>query len=163
VRERFAGVPADSDAVGRTSDVTGTVTIARPSGGLVVSAGRFDVNLQKLQSDDNRRDNRMRTQGLETNRFPTSTFVLAAPIALPADATNGQPFTTNATGDLTLHGVTKRVTMPLQVRMNPDGRIEAVGSLKFPMSDFAIDPPNVGGFVTVASDATLEVQIFLGP
>ena len=72
-------------------------------------------------------------------------------------------FTSPATGDLTLHGVTKRITMPLQVRMNPDGRIELVGSLKFPMADFGIDPPNVAGFVTVSSDATLEIQLFLGP
>src|SRR4051794_40706755 len=83
VREKLAGLPAESDAVGRTTDGTGTATIARSGTALAVSAARFDVNLLKLESDDGRRDSRIRSQGLESSRFPTATFVLATPIPLP--------------------------------------------------------------------------------
>jgi hypothetical protein len=37
-----------------------------------------------------------------------------------------------------------------------DGRTEVVGSLTFPFSDFAIQPPNIAGLVSVESEGTLE-------
>jgi polyisoprenoid-binding protein YceI len=121
---------------------------------------RVEVDLTKLQSDRSRRDNRIRTQGLESDRFPTATFVSTGDVAVPADAASGKAFTVDVVGDLTLHGVTKRVTIPVQGRVDAGG-FQAVGSLKFPMSMFAIDPPSVGGVVTVEPDATLEFKVVM--
>lgn len=129
-------------------------------GGFAASGARFEVDLTKLQSDEARRDNRIRTQGLESDRFPTATFVSTSPISVPADAVDGRPVRVSAEGDLTLHGVTKRVTIPIDGRLS-NGRIELAGSHRFPMSDFAIQPPNVANFVTVESDATLEFRLVL--
>ena len=107
VREKLATLPAQSDAVGRTSAVTGTFRVERQAnGGFTASGARFEVDLTKLQSDEARRDNRIRTQGLESDRFPTATFVSTSPISVPADAVNGSPVKVSAEGDLTLHGVT---------------------------------------------------------
>ncbi len=36
-------------------------------------------------SDETRRDNRIRTQGLESDRFPTATFVSTSPISVPVE------------------------------------------------------------------------------
>ncbi len=36
-----------------------------------------------------------------------------------------------------------------------------MGSYKFPLAMFEIDPPNVGGIVTVDPDATLEFKIVM--
>lgn len=160
VREKLAALPAKSDAVGRTPAVTGTVRVENDGGSLVATDARFEADLTRLTSDESRRDNRIRTDGLETNRFPRATFVSTSPITLPAETTAGQAVKVSAVGDLTLHGVTKRVTIPLDVRYT-GGRGELVGSLSFPMSDFDIDPPNVGGFVTVDPDATLEFKLLL--
>lgn len=160
VREKLANLPAASDAVGRTNKVTGAMTVSGDDDRFVARDLRIEVDLTSLQSDESRRDNRIRTSGLESARFPTATFVAAEDIVAPADAPSGKAFTTDVTGDLTLHGVTKRVTIPVQARL--DGRgLEVVGSLKFPMSTFDITPPNVGGFVTVESDATLEFKILM--
>ena len=41
------------------------------------------------------------------------------------------------------------------------GKGELVGSLGFPMIDFNITPPSIGGFVTVDPDATLEFKLIL--
>jgi len=161
VREKLATLPAQSDAVGRTSAVTGTLRVERQAGGGFTATGaRFEVDLTKLQSDEARRDNRIRTQGLESGRFPTATFVSTSPSSVPADAVDGRPVKVSAEGDLTLHGVTKRVTIPIDGRLS-NGRIELAGSHRFPMSDFAIQPPNVANFVTVESDATLEFRLVL--
>ncbi len=63
-------------------------------------------------------------------------------------------------GDLTLHGQTKRVTIPLQARLTGQ-QVELVGSLTFAFADFAMEPPSIGGFVSVEDEATLEVKLLL--
>ncbi len=161
VREKLAALPAQSDAVGRSPAVTGTVRVDRSGGSLVATEARFEVDLTQLRSDESRRDNRLRTDGLQTNQFPRATFVSTRPIQLPAEVTSGQVARgVAAEGDLTIHGVTKRVTIPLEVRVSGN-RGELAGSHEFPMSDFNINPPNIGGFVTVEPEATLEFKLVL--
>ena len=154
VREQLARLPAQSDAVGRTPDVTGTVVID----GTSVTAASFEVDLTTLTSDEERRDNRIRTDGLETDTFPTATFELTSPIDL--GATPDESVRVTADGELTIHGVTKPVSIPIEAALRGD-RVELVGALTFPMADFDIDPPNIGGFVTVEDDATMEFKIVL--
>ena len=155
VREKLANLPAQSDAVGRTQDVTGTVVIDDSS----VSAASFEVQLATLQSDEERRDNRVRS-ALQTDQFPTATFELTEPIDL-ADP-GAETASVEAVGDLTIHGVTKSVTIPIEAARNGD-QLELVGAVTFPMVDFGITPPSIGGFVSVEDDATLEFKILLEP
>ncbi len=159
VREKLARLPAQSDAVGRTSAVTGQARIEAAGGGVTVTEARFEADVTRLESDEARRDNALRTRGLETSRFPTASFVTAEPIRVPSPPP-GQRIQVSAVGDLTIHGVTRRVTLPLQAQLS-GGRIEVVGSYTFPMSDFAMQPPSIAGIVTVEPDATLEFQLFL--
>jgi polyisoprenoid-binding protein YceI len=153
VHEKLASLPAKSDAVGRTPDVTGTVVID----GSEVSKASFEVDLTTLQSDEDRRDNRVRGT-LQVEQFPTAMFELTGPLDIGrADATNAD---VEAIGNLTIHGVTKRETIPIQATRVGD-RLQVVGSITFPMADFGITPPSIGGFVTVEDDATLEFKILL--
>jgi polyisoprenoid-binding protein YceI len=160
VREKLAALPATSDAVGRTESVTGTVAVTVKGSEVVGNSVDVEVDVSTLESNEDRRDNRIRTSGLETNSFPKATFVSTAPITLPAGTDSGQAVKAEVTGDLTLHGVTKRVTIPLDVQLT-GAQGQVVGSLKFPFSDFGMTPPSVGGFVTVESDATLEFKLLL--
>jgi polyisoprenoid-binding protein YceI len=160
VREKLARLPAQSDAVGRTTAVTGGMTVAASGERLVARDLQMEVDLTQLRSDESRRDNRIRSQGLESDRFPKATFVSTGDIPVPASAAVGQPFEASVQGDLTLHGVTRRVTIPVRGQ-TIGGGAEVVGSLQFPMSMFDIDPPNIGGFVTVEPNATLEFKIVL--
>lgn len=121
---------------------------------------RFEIDLRQLRSDDSRRDNRIRGQGLEPGRFPTAAFVAAAPVNVGPPGSSGQARELEVAGDLSLHGVTKRVTLPVKAVL-ADNRIELVGSLTFPRSDFAIDPPSIANFVTVEPNATFEFRLFL--
>lgn len=41
------------------------------------------------------------------------------------------------------------------------GLIKIAGSVAFPFSDFGINPPDVGGFVTVEDNGTLELLVNL--
>lgn len=160
VKEKLARLPAQSDAVGRTSAITGEVVLAAAGNDLSTSAASFQVDLTQLKSDIGQRDNKIKSLGLESDKFPTATFKLSGPVTVPAAALTGSQTKLAVVGDLTLHGVTKRVTIPLDVQLTGE-RIELVGNLTFPFRDFGMDPPNIGGFVNVEPDATLELQVFL--
>jgi polyisoprenoid-binding protein YceI len=160
VREQLASLPAPSDAVGRTSAVTGTLTLAQSVSGSSVTAATLSVDVTKLSSDQSRRDQRIHSQGLESDRYPTATFKLTSAIALATDAASGQTIHVSATGDLTIHGVTKSVTIPIDARLS-GSKIELVGSITFPFSEFGMTPPSIGGFVSVQNNATMEFQVLL--
>jgi polyisoprenoid-binding protein YceI len=159
VREKLASFSAPSDAVGRTTAVTGTLTLTQAASGYSVDSAAFTVDVSQLSSDQSRRDQRIHSQGLQSDRYPSASFKLTSPIALPADAGNGQTMHVSATGDLTIHGVTKSVTIPIDARLG--SKVELVGSITFPFSQFSMTPPSIGGFVTVENNATMEFQLLL--
>jgi polyisoprenoid-binding protein YceI len=160
VREKLASLSADSDAVGRTSGITGTATIASSGGSLSVTTAHFTVDMTSLASDRQMRDNRLRRDGIETDAFPTSTFQLTQAVTLPANATSGAQVNVTLHGDLTLHGVTNTVDIPAQAQLSGN-TIQVAGSLSFPFSDYQINAPNIGGFVSVEDHGTLEFLINL--
>lgn len=160
VREQLASLSAQSDAVGRTSSITGSATLAANGSDLSVTAAQFQAHMTTLTSDKNMRDQKLHTLGLESDTFPTATFKLMSPVAVPATGISGATFSVTLTGDFTLHGVTKSVSIPAQARV-AGSQIEIVGSLTFPMADYNITPPSIGGFVTVTDQATLEFDVFL--
>jgi polyisoprenoid-binding protein YceI len=160
VREQLGNVTALSDAVGRTSAVTGSATVEATTDSVKVTAASFEADLSQLTSDDNRRDNRIRSIGLESSQFPTATFKLTSAVDVPAAALSGSAVDVSLTGDLTIHGVTKSVTIAGKAQLNGD-RIQIVASLTFPFSDFGMSPPNIAGFVSVQNDATMEVLLSL--
>jgi polyisoprenoid-binding protein YceI len=160
VREKLASLSAESDAVGRTSSITGSATIASSAGSVSVTSAEFTVDMTTIASDRQMRDNRLRNDGIQTDGFRTSTFKLTDPIAIPANALTGAQFDTTLHGDLTLHGVTKTVDIPAKAQVN-GSLIQVLGSLTFPFSDFGINAPNIGGFVSVQDQGTLEFQVNL--
>ena len=159
VRETFAGLSVASDAVGRTNDVRGTLTV---DGESTVAAADVTAGLQALESDEDRRDNAIRQRGLQTDTFPESTFTLTGPLELPSPPEVGQDVSVTASGDLTLHGVTKPVDVPVQARWSGD-TIEVVGTIDVAFSDYDIEAPSVGGFVSVEDEGEIELQLTFVP
>jgi YceI-like domain len=82
---------------------------------------------------------------------------LAPPAAL---ATTPAPGTVraDASGRLTVHGTTREVTLPLEGRWNGD-TIQVAGSLPIAMTDFGIQPPQIGPVVSTQDTATMELQL----
>jgi polyisoprenoid-binding protein YceI len=155
VQEQLAAGVVESTATGRTSEMTGSFTID----GMTVKDVTVDANLLSLTSDREMRDNRIKTLGLESERFPQSKFVLTEPISFRSVPKEGETVRATARGDFTLHGVTRPVSIPLEGRW--DGRdIQVVGSLHVVFADYNVEPPNIGGFVTVKDEGEMEFQIF---
>lgn len=112
VREQLANLPAESDAVGRTEDVSGSITVESAGDAARLTAGTLTVDTTTIQSDEARRDNRLRNEGLQTDQFRTATFTITQPVDVPVAALSGTPTDLRLVGDLTLHGVTKSVEIP---------------------------------------------------
>lgn len=158
VREKLLRLPASNDAVGRTSAVTGSFRLDPAGDGLVVRAGmRLDADLSTMTSDEPRRDDHMRTMGIESDRFPAASFVSTADLVVRPEAGSASARAL-VRGELTLHGVTRTVDVPVQARYD-GSRIEVVGSLSFPWELFDMQQPNLS-YVTVEADPTMEFQLF---
>ncbi len=160
VREKLGFLPAQSDAVGRTSAITGKATVTETKGAVTVSAASFTVAVNTLKSDRSMRDQRIHTIGLQSDQYPTATFKLSTPVTLPASALTGHVVHVSATGVFNIHGTSKRETVPLQMSLS-DSAIRAVGSLTFPWREFNMTAPSVGGFVNVTNKATMEFDLHL--
>lgn len=160
VREKLAFLPAQSDAVGRTSQVTGAATLTESKGGLTITAASFDAAVDTLKSDRSMRDEKIHEIGLESSRYPTATFVLSRPVTLPASAATGQVAHVSITGVFDIHGTSKLQTLPVEFNLSRS-TLQAAGSLTFPWSEFGMTAPSVGGFVNVTGTATMEFDLRL--
>ncbi len=105
------------------------------------------------------RDGQLGHQGVQTDQFPTATFVLTEPIDLGTLPAEGSPINVTAVGDLTLHGVTKNVQIPLAAVRSGD-IIGVSGSLTFPWGDFGMTQPSSMKVVSLADTVTMEFQAF---
>jgi polyisoprenoid-binding protein YceI len=155
VQEKLVANIAESTATGRTSDVDATLTIS----GTTVSDVSVKADLSTLKSDQSFRDSRLGSSGLETDTFPEASFVATAPVTLPALPAVGETISVDVAGNLTLHGVTKPVTITLQGRW--DGKeVQVVGSLPVAFSDYDITAPTAPVVASVDDHGELELQLF---
>ena len=154
VQEELAGIGAKT-AVGRTPDVTGSLTIE----GTTISVTEIEVDMTTLETDNDRRDGALRNQGIETSQFPTATFTLTEPIELRELPAEGKRVQVDAVGDLTLHGVTRQVTFPLEAQVKGDV-ITVTGSLEVQFADYDIEKPTAAIVLSVEDKGIIEVQLF---
>jgi polyisoprenoid-binding protein YceI len=126
-------------AAGRTSSVTGSVTIA----GATVRKASFTVDMTTVSSDQQRRDNQFNGRIMDTASYPTATFTLSSPIVLPSIPVVGAQSSTQATGVLTMHGTSKPVTFTVKGQRTSSG-IEVTGSIPIVFADWNIPNPSFG-------------------
>lgn len=166
IEEDFTALP-DHTAVGRSPAVEGSITIAGPE----VSEGDFTVDLTELEFTDDPptggvagRASAMEGQGLETNDFPETTFTLTAPIAIGDDAVDGETVTAEATGELTLHGVTKEITFAVEALVDGDTiRVASVEPVPVVLADYEIEEPKAPFVASVADEGSFEFLLIFEP
>lgn len=159
IGEVLAGSP--TIVVGRTRDIRGElrVDLSNPAS---AELGTIQVDLSTLATDNPFRNRAIHTAILETGRdeYRYGTFTATAINGIPDEVTLGRPYTLTLTGDLTIHGVTRTVTIETPVTAVSESRLAGSASLAFPYSDFAIRipylPPQVA---SVEEQVVLEVDL----
>ena len=162
-KEKFINQPAETEAVARTSKVTGSFTVAISGGSATISQMTFTVDLASLTSEDRyanyqvyQRDFFVRTIYLQTDSFPSATFT-ADRVTFPLPASG--PATVDIQGKLTVHDITRQVTAHVQAT-GAGTTAEAAGSISVDMRDFAIEPPSIS-FTTAEPQVTIEFDLKL--
>ncbi|MFF1571885.1 YceI family protein [Leifsonia sp. NPDC058292] len=153
VKEVLNGV--DVTVTGRTEKVSGSLKVD----GLTLTQAKVTVDVASIATDEQARDAYFRSTALQTDKFPEATFQLTEPVTATGTPKAGTAQTLKATGDLTLHGVTKHVTIDLQVALNGNGG-QLSGSIPITFADFGVEAPSLG-FVTVEKTGSVEFLLNL--
>jgi len=151
VKETLFG--QSNEAVGRTSDITGSLVMD----GSTVSTVDLTVNMKTVKSDQSQRDGQFNNRIMETSKFPTAAFKLTQPLVLSTVPSDSTVVNTKATGDLTLHGVTKSVTFDLAAQRD-GANIKVNGRIPVLFSDYNIANPSAGP-ATTADNGVLEFLV----
>jgi polyisoprenoid-binding protein YceI len=138
-------------AVGRTSTITGHLTVA----GTAVTAASFSVPMDTIHSDKSQRDAQFDGRIMDVAQYPTGTFTLTSPIDLAPLPATGVIKDYTAHGRLTLHGTTRAVTFTITAELK-GGHIEVAGDIPVLFSDYNIQNPSFAGFVTTQDHGLLE-------
>jgi polyisoprenoid-binding protein YceI len=92
---------------------------------------------------------------LDVARFPTIQFASTSVSGRPSGPGT---YDLEVAGDLTLHGVTRRVTLPLRVVLQGES-LTATGRLSVRQTDYGISPVSVAGVVKVKDALAIDYQL----
>lgn len=145
----------DVTVVGRTEQVTGTLQVEE----LTLSAAEITVDVASIETDSGNRDDYFRDTAVRVDEHPTATFVLTDAVVADEAPVVGEVQTIEATGELTLAGVTQTVTVELEAVLNGESG-QVAGSIPVTFADFGVEAPNLG-FVSVEPDGFVEFQLQL--
>ena len=153
VQEQLSILPLPSDAVVRTSALTGEIHLdGRPS--------VINIDLQQLSSDQRLRDRYIRDRMFRND--PIASFTVAELGQLPEGFTEGETVTGLVSGLLTLRGITVPLSFELEAR--DDGDILFIlGRTSFTWSDFGMRPPNIAGRIQVTDEVRAEILLAVRP
>jgi polyisoprenoid-binding protein YceI len=154
VKEVLVG--QDNLAVGMSHDVSGHVTI----GGTTVTAASFSVRMATIHSDESERDVQFDGRIMDVSAYPTGTFSLTSPIRLAPVPGVGVVRTYQATGNLTLHGHTRRVSFKVEAERTAS-QLKISGSIPVAFADWDIPNPGFGSFVTTQNHGILQFLLVL--
>jgi polyisoprenoid-binding protein YceI len=134
VTEQFVGINFPSDAVGASTTVAGTLVIA-PDGS-IPPGSKLTIDLRNLKSDQEQRDNFIKTRTLETDKYPLAEFL---------------------TGNLTVHGVTKEVTFQGIATFGRDSTVAGRAKTSFTFATFGLTKPSIGRLMSVDDKIDLDL------
>ena len=160
VFEELASI-GHNEVIGKTRDVKGRIVVDA-NGAIIKDSSKITVNTQTLQTDSKRRDNTLKTQTLETEKFPEVTLVPVSFDGLTAEIPAGQEKNFTLIGDLTVRNVTKSTKWDVVARRQGN---DIVGTAKtvFTLQDFSITKPKALMVLTVADTVHLEYDFHFSP
>ena len=154
VREQLAGLDFPNDAVGKTTDVTGSIAFD-DNGQVIAEQSKIVIGLKGLTSDKERRDGFIQRRTLVTDSFTTAEFTVRSVSRLdwPLPTSGALQFT--ITGDLTIKGVTRSTTWQVMATATP-AAYRGTASTRFTFDEFGLTKPRVASVLSVDDNITLE-------
>jgi polyisoprenoid-binding protein YceI len=164
VQEQFINQPGPTEAVARTTKVSGGLQVRASGTALTATSLHFSADLSALVSQDKyanyqiyQRDFFIRSIYLQTDSYPNGDFT-ASSIDIPATIVSG-PVSLSVSGKLKVHGVTKAVTTQLQAQLSGTN-VEVAGSINVDMRDYGVEVPSIS-FTTAQPQVVIEYHLVL--
>jgi polyisoprenoid-binding protein YceI len=153
VRESAFGV--SNAVVGRTSAVTGSVTIA----GDTITSATFRIKLDAI-TVGGKAEPQVGTS-LDTRAYPIATISLIRPVTLMSGFASGSTVHVTVTARLTMNGTTRPVAVTLAARRSGPA-LQAAGTIPVEFSGWGIKEPAGFGFLAYLADhGTAEFLLVL--
>jgi polyisoprenoid-binding protein YceI len=127
--------------------------------------GRVEIVMDaaSFNSGDTRRDQAVTRDTLEAARFPVITFV-ATRIENFEWQEKRADATATMVGNLTLHGVTREVRIPIDAVLSPSKQLSVDGEIRLQMADYKIAPPStLFGALRTGKAVYLSFRIIAAP
>lgn len=159
VREQLARLSFPNDAVGATKAITGVI-VARTDGAISSAESKFQVDLNTLKSDETMRDNFIRRDTLQTNRYPYAIFVPTKIEGLTLPPPTAGDVSFKLIGDLTIRNVTKQVTWDVKGAVN-NNEAKGTATTSFTFDYFNLQKPSVMSVLSVEDTIKLELDLHL--
>ncbi len=136
-------VQGDPDSIANTGKVTLTIDAA------------------SYKTDSEARDKEVRDNALEAKRFPTITFRGDSFPEIRKDGSLSAKL--RLLGQLTLHGVTKDIVLPLTARVD-QGRFVADGAYTFKFEEYGVRRPSkMMGMMVTGDEVTIDFHVVADP
>lgn len=145
---------------GKTQNVSGYVMFDPAGIGDSITV-LVEVDMATLDTGISKRNQHMRDRHLETDRYPVARFAGASILsmnghALPA----GTTVTIRLEGELELHGVKRRLQLPVDVTLDASGRpnLHVTGQFTVKLGDFNISRPRFL-FMKLSEEQTVTLEL----
>jgi polyisoprenoid-binding protein YceI len=144
------------------SGITGTLTVdegdpARSTGRVMIDASALNVSSKGEPADDVPKVQATMSgpQVLDVQHYPTITFSITS---ITIKNKQGTTLDAMVTGQLSLHNVTRSITVPVAARME-DETLIVTGRFPVKQSDYGMTPVSVGGVVSVKDTVNVAFTI----
>jgi polyisoprenoid-binding protein YceI len=154
VQETLRGL--ESTAVGTTSAITGEIYLT-PDGLSDDGASKFQVDLSTLKSDEGMRDNFIKQNTLQTNRYQFAEFTIKDVTGFPESYAENTQVELTLSGTMKIHNVEKDVSWKVLARQSGN-TLTATADTDITFTDFGMSPPNVQ--IAKAKDG-IHIQVVL--
>ena len=159
VNEQLARLNLPSDAVGVTKAVEGSIVFGA-DGGIRSDLSHLTVDLSKLKSDRDLRDNFIKRRTLETDQYPLARFVPREAPGMPSPLPTEGEAKFQLVGEMTIHGVTSEFTWDVAATFEGD-TVTGLATASFPFSQFDMSVPRVMLVLSVEDNIRLQIDFLM--
>ncbi len=124
------------------------------------------IPVRTLKSEFARMDE-VYKQHMDERKFRNMEYKLKELTLKKGEHAAGKPFEFDSKGDLTIHGVTKAIEIPVQIEPDKDKMLKISGKTTLKMSDYSVSPPNPKipgiGEIKTGDEITVEFDWVVQP
>jgi polyisoprenoid-binding protein YceI len=148
-------------AVGTTNTINGSINADKSNPG-ATTVGPITVDVSKFASDSGQRDRMIQRSFLESNTYPTATFVCKVITGLPASYAEGTDYTFQMNGDLTVKTSTQPVTFQVTANLKGD-TLSGSATTQVLMSQFGVGPISLLGILQTQDEVKITFNFVARP